>query len=76
MVAEIELETEEETVVDISASSAKRILKDISAEIVAEIALVTDSVPDSLMPTATFFVNEPEPEATKLHLPIAGPAKL
>ena len=76
MVAEIELETDAETVVDISATSSNIILKDISAAIVDEISLVTDSVPDCIMPTATFFVNAPEPEATKLHFPIAGPAKL
>ena len=76
MVSEIELETDAETVDDISATSSNIILTDISAPIVAEISLVTDSVPDCDMPTATCFVNAPEPEATKLHFPIAGPAKL
>ena len=76
MVAEIELETDEETVLDISASSSNIILKDISAAIVAEISLDSDSDPDSTMPTLTYFVNAPVPEATKLHFPIAAPAGL
>ena len=76
MVSEIELETDAETVLDISATSSTIISTDISAPIVAEISLVTDSVPDCDIPTATFFVNAPVPEATKLHFPIAGPAKL
>ena len=76
MVSEIELETDAETDTDISATSSNIIFSDISAPIVADISLVTDSVPDCDTPTATFFVNAPEPEATKLHFPIAGPAKL